>query len=143
MMMIFGLPTSTEDDLVQTFDLIERVYHQITAIKSSSFVLFDGTAFAAHPNHFGLTITGRQELLRIEGRPIHTSRLNFMVRAADGSLMPPPGPLEVSRWMQRRRWLGDLSFQETLCCEHFLLYTSLVTTDMETKPVRPLPRKVA
>ncbi|MBN1359905.1 MAG: radical SAM protein [Sedimentisphaerales bacterium] len=143
MMMIFGLPTSTEEDLNQTLDLIERVYHLVAAIKTSSFVLFDGTYFAQHPERFGLAITGRQQLLRIEDQPVHTSRLDFMVKAADGSLMPPPGPLEVSRWTQRRRWLGELSFLETLGCEHFLLYSTLQKAGSQDRPVRPLPRKAA
>jgi radical SAM superfamily enzyme YgiQ (UPF0313 family) len=143
MMMIFGLPTSTTDDLDQTFDLIERVYHQVAAIKSSSFVLFEGTAFAERPERYGLIVKGRQALLRVEDKTIHTSRLNFMAKATDGSLMPPPGPLEVSRWMQRRRWLGDLSFLETLCCEHFLLYSTLRQANPQGRPVRPMPRKAA
>lgn len=143
MMMIFGLPTSTQEDLEETLDLIERVYHQVAAIKSSSFVLFEGTFFARHPERFGLKVTGRQELLRLEDGKIHSSRLSFMARAADGSQMPPPGPLELSRWMQRRRWLGELSFLETLCCEHFLLYSALPKSDSQDWPVRPLPRKAA
>ncbi len=145
MMMIFGLPTSTADDLEQTFDLIDQVYPSVAAIKSSSFVLFDGTPFARDAARFGLVVKGRQELLRIAGRPVHSSRLNFMTRASDGTLVPPPGPLEVSRWMQRRRWLGELSLLESLCCEHFLLYSAhaAASPDVSRDPVRPLPRKAA
>jgi anaerobic magnesium-protoporphyrin IX monomethyl ester cyclase len=143
MMMIFGLPTSTDEDLDQTFDLIEQVYPWIDAIKSSSFVLFDGTPFARDARRFGMVITGRQEMLRIAGKPVHSSRLNFMSRASDGTLVPPCGPIEVSRWMQRRRWLGELSFAETLCCEHFLLYSSHAKAGNEDRPVRPLPRRAA
>ncbi len=143
MMMIFGLPTSTENDLNQTLDLIERVYPQVAAIKSSSFVLFAGTFFAEHPERFGLKVTQRQELLRIEDKPVHTSRLGFVFRATDGTLMPPPGPLEVARWMQRRRWLGEMSFLESLGCEHFLLYSAFQKSDWQDWPVRPLPRRAA
>ncbi len=145
MMMIFGLPTSTADDLEQTFDLIDQVYPSVAAIKSSSFVLFDGTPFARDAARFGLVVTGRQELLRIAGRPVHSTRLHFMTRASDRTLVPPPGPLEVSRWMQRRRWLGELSLLESLCCEHFLLYSARVASDPDISrdPMRPLPRKAA
>ncbi len=68
-----------------------------------------------------------------------------MTRASDGTLVPPPGPLEVSRWMQRRRWLGELSLLESLCCEHFLLYSAhaAASPDVSRDPVRPLPRKAA
>lgn len=145
MMMIFGLPTSTSDDLEQTFDFIDQVVPCVDAIMSSSFVLFDGTPFARAATRFGLVVTGRQELLRLAGRPVHSSRLSFMTRASDGTLVPPSGPIEVSRWMQRRRWLGALSPLESLCCEHFLLYSTRPKTDPDASrdPVRPLPRKAA
>ncbi len=143
MMMIFGLPTSTGDDLDQTFDMVEQVYTYVDAIKSSSFVLFDGTPFARSPERFGMVVTGRQELLRIADKPIHSSRLNFMAKAADGTRVPPPGPIEVSRWMQRRRWLGEPSFVDSLCCEHFLLYSAQAKADGQDRPIRPLPRRAA
>jgi len=141
--MIFGLPTSTHADLEQTFDLIDQVYHQVAAIKSSSFVLFEGTPFAKHPERFGLAVTGRETLLHVGSAAVHSNRLQFMSKASDGTLMPPPGPLEVSRWTQRRRWLAERSFVDTLCCEHFLLYSSLPKADDEKRPVRPLPRRAA
>lgn len=143
MMMIFGLPTSTSDDLDQTFDMIEQVHPYVDAIKASSFVLFDGTPFAQGPERFGMIVTGRQELLRIAGKPVHSSRLSFMARAADGTRVPPPGPIEVSRWMQRKRWLGEPSFLDSLCCEHFLLYSANGKADSQDRPIRPLPRRAA
>ncbi len=143
MMMIFGLPTSTNDDLEQTFDLIEQVYDQVDSIKSSSFVLFDGTPFAQHPQPFGLVVTGREELLRVGETPVHSSRLKFLAKASDGTLMPPPGALEVSQWMQRERWLGQTGFLDTLCCEHLLLYSSLSNVDDQGRPLRPQPRRAA
>lgn len=143
MMMIFGLPTSTEADLAATFELIDQVYPYVDAIKSSSFTLFDGTPFARSAERFAMTVTGRQELLRIAGLPVHSTRLNFMAKASDGTPLPPSGPIEISRWMQRRRWLGELSFAEALCCEHFLLYSSLGKAENQNRPVRPLPRRAA
>jgi len=122
LMMIFGLPTGADADLAETFDLLERVYRESLDIKASSFVLFEGTDLARSAEELGMVVTGRQRLLEVAGRAVHSTRLMFEVRGDDGVLMEPRGGFEVSRWQQRRRWLGGGQFWETLACEHFLLY---------------------
>jgi hypothetical protein len=121
LMMIFGLPTSTDEDLTQTFDFIERVHDQIDIMTASQFVLFAGTPFAENAAQYGLHILGARELLRAGGRPVHSTRLDFREIGADGSLRPPRGPLEVAAWEKRRAWLKDFSRAERFCCEHSLL----------------------
>ena len=136
-MLIFGLPTSTEEDLNQTFCFIEDIYPQITAITASSFILFEGTSFAQRAQKFDLRITGREELFRIGDNRVHSFRLKFMRQTSSKELFLPSGPEEVSRWKQRRRWLGAVPFFETLCCEHFLIYSSLQRSVPRIAPVDP------
>ncbi|MBN1124327.1 MAG: radical SAM protein [Sedimentisphaerales bacterium] len=138
MMMIFGLPTSTEQDLQQTFDLIEQVYPAVDAITSSSFVLFEGTPLARRADRYNLEIIGREELINIEDRIIHSSRLKYMSRDEGGNLVCPPGPMEVDLWKRRRQWFPEIHGMEKLCCEHFLLYSALRNTDDQQFPTRPI-----
>lgn len=123
-MMLFGLPTSTDEDLEQTFELLEGHYDHIEAMTASSFVLYDGTPFARRPTHYGLEVTGREVLFTAGGVPVHSHRLLYKERRADGSLRPPRGSLEVARWEQRRRWLGEGSILEDVWAEHYLLFVS-------------------
>ncbi|MBN1815958.1 MAG: radical SAM protein [Sedimentisphaerales bacterium] len=138
MMMIFGLPTSAEADLRQTFDLIEQVYPAVDAITSSSFVLFEGTPLARWAKRFGLEIRGREELVNIDGRIVYSSRLKYRIRDGNGNLVSPPGPMEVDLWNRRRRWFPEIHNMEQLCCEHFLLYSALRKTNDQQFPTRPI-----
>ncbi|MGA1876128.1 MAG: B12-binding domain-containing radical SAM protein [bacterium] len=143
MMLIFGLPTSTEGDLQETFRFIEDVYPEVDTFTASSFVLFQGTDFARQARQFHLLITGRQELFRLGEHPVHSTRLTFMQKDSSGSLLPPIGPTEVSRWMQRRSWLGEIPLLETLCCEHFLIYSVLRRAAPQITPTHPVREKAA
>jgi NAD(P)-dependent dehydrogenase (short-subunit alcohol dehydrogenase family) len=143
MMMIFGLPTSTEADLADTFRFLEGAYGCVDAMTASSFALFEDTPFARGASRFGLTVRDRVEELRVDGIPIHSKRLLFAERTADGSLRPPRGPVEVGDWHRRRRWFGDVPFLEGVACEHYLLFVSPRTTGTQVPPVEPPTRKAA
>jgi radical SAM superfamily enzyme YgiQ (UPF0313 family) len=120
-MMLFGLPTSRDEDLEQTFDLLESCYEHIETMTASSFVLYDGTPFGNRPEHYGMEVVGREVLVSPNGRPVHSNRLHYKEKAEDGSLRPARGSLEVARWEQRRRWLGDASLLDDIWAEHYLL----------------------
>ncbi|HCF95826.1 MAG TPA: B12-binding domain-containing radical SAM protein [Verrucomicrobia bacterium] len=139
MMMIFGLPTSTDQDLDETFAFVDDVYPSIAAMTASSFVLFDGTPFARNPSKYDLEITGHQDLLHLPGGHVRTRRLHFHTTASTEAL-PSRGQLEIARWERRRPWLGDPPFAESLPCEHFLLYSCLQLDPSNSTPLSPLPR---
>jgi len=124
LMMIFGLPTSSELDLWQTLRFLEDVHDAVDAVSASSFVLWEGTPFARNPSAYGLRRIGAEEILRVNGAPLRTRRLVHMDVSPDGSLRPPGGPQEVIAWEKRRRWLGAPSFLERLPCEHYLLFAA-------------------
>jgi anaerobic magnesium-protoporphyrin IX monomethyl ester cyclase len=121
-MLIFGLPTSTDEDLQQTLRLIEEIYPLVDALTASSFVLFSGTHFGRNASRYGLQTLGAQELLRAGDRSLRSHRLRFMQRDSAGGLAPPRGPLEVAAWEERRRWLGPLPIFDRLGAEHYLLH---------------------
>jgi len=120
-MMLFGLPGSTDEDLAQTFELLEDVYDGITAMTASAFVLYRATPFGRRPEKYGLQATEQEVLLHVGERPVHSRRLHHLELAADGSPRPPRGAVEVSLWKQRRRWLGEPGLLDKVCAEHFLL----------------------
>lgn len=124
LMMLFGLPTSTDGDLDQTLAFMGDVYDDVDAFTSSSFVLFDGTAFARKAAELGLIVRGRRPLIQVDGMTIHDYRLSFGERAENGPSRPPRGPMEIAAWNQRRRWLGDPQIYESLVAEHYLLYAA-------------------
>lgn len=121
-MMIFGLPTSTDADLEETLAFLERAYGAIDEVTESSFVLFSGTPFARDAERYRLAISGPEILAQIAGQDIRARRLRYQEIASDGSLRPPRGPLEIARWTERRRWLGDPPLSLSLPSEHLLLY---------------------
>ncbi len=122
MMMIFGLPTSTDEDLQATMDLVGDLGPAAGDVTSSRFQLFDRTPFAAQADRWGLRVTGREVLFARNGHTVHTLRLFHQERASDGSWRPPRGSLEIARWQDFRRWTSTASGLENLCCEHTLLY---------------------
>jgi hypothetical protein len=124
MMMLYGLPGSTDAELEETFRHIEEVYDAVDAMTATSLVLFEGAPFARRAKAYGLSVLGAQEEVRVGGIPIRSTRLDFQESADDGTLRPPRGPVEAAAWHRRRRWLGDVPFLESLSCEHYLLYVS-------------------
>jgi radical SAM superfamily enzyme YgiQ (UPF0313 family) len=124
LMMIFGLPTGTDEDLLATFGFVEDVHDATHAMTASTFTLWEGTHFARNAARYGLAPEGRGVLLRVRGVPIHEFRVDFREVAGDGSLRPPRGPHEVGSWMARKRWLGSFGFLENTPTEHFLLFAS-------------------
>ncbi|MBE0616729.1 MAG: radical SAM protein, partial [Proteobacteria bacterium] len=125
-MMIYGLPTSGDEDLRQTFGFLERVYPTVDAMTASAFALFENTPFARSAPRFGLAVTGLQEEVRVGSHPVRSRRFGFREQAADGSLRPPRGAVEVGEWQRRRQWLGDVPFLERVACEHYLLHVAPV-----------------
>jgi radical SAM superfamily enzyme YgiQ (UPF0313 family) len=123
-MLIFGLPTSSEKDLADTFGFLERIYDSADALTASAFVLFDGTHFARNARRYNLHVTSSHELLRVDGLAVRSGRLKFREIASDGSLRTPRGNMEVSEWTRHRRWLGDIPLLEQLPSEHYLLHVS-------------------
>ncbi len=124
MMMIFGLPTSRDEDLQATFQFIESVYDDVEAMTACPFQLYAGTPFARRAAALGLMVDEQPTLLRVGSRPVRSRQLLFRERARDGGQRPPRGPLEAAQWKQRRRWLGEVPFLETVLCEHYLLHVA-------------------
>lgn len=124
LMLIFGLPSSTDEDLAETLDFIGRVYPTVDAISGGAFVLFAGTPFARQALRHGLHILGAQPLLQGPAGLLSSTRLSFKEISTDGSLRPSRGAQEVDSWRQRRAWLAAPHFVESLCAEHYLLYVS-------------------
>jgi anaerobic magnesium-protoporphyrin IX monomethyl ester cyclase len=123
-MLIFGLPTSTDDDIELTLDLLGEVHDQVDAFTKSSFALFDHTEFARRAPELGLAVTGRRTLLTVLGRTVHSFRLDFMERGVAGDMRPSRSGLEIARFQSRRRWLGEARIYEQLVAEHYLLYAA-------------------
>ena len=123
-MLVFGLPTSTDDDIESTLDLLGEVHDQVDAFTKSSFALFDHTEFARRAPELGLAVSGRRPLLTVLGRTVHSFRLDFMERGATGDLRPSRSGLEIARFQSRRRWLGEARVYEQLVAEHYLLYAA-------------------
>jgi radical SAM superfamily enzyme YgiQ (UPF0313 family) len=124
LMMIYGLPAGTDADLRETFDFIDAVAPSVDAFTSSAFTLFEGTEFARTAGAVGLVVKGRELLFRASGVDVRSTRLSFMEKGEDGSARPPRGPIEVSRWRERRRWIGDDSILEVMAAEHYLLWAA-------------------
>lgn len=122
-MMIYGLPTSTDGDLEETFAFLERVYPLVDAMTASPFALFANSPFGEEPGRWSLLAGEPQVELTVDGAPIHSRRLGFSEIGQGGEPRPPRGEMEAARWTARRRWLGEPPFLEGLPCEHYLLYS--------------------
>jgi hypothetical protein len=122
LMLIFGLPTSREDDLNATINLLDDLDEAVDAVTNSNFQLFDRTAFAAQAKMFGINVTGRERLLSCKNGSLYSNRLFYQEKSSDGTMRPPPGPLEIERVERRRLWMGQPSIFDDICCEHYLLY---------------------
>jgi radical SAM superfamily enzyme YgiQ (UPF0313 family) len=115
-MMIFGLPTSTDEDLQQTFAFMDSAASSIDAMTESEFTLYKHTPFANQAGTFGLKITGEEVLCRINGYPIHSHRLYCQSRVDPAR--------EVAQWRRRKPWLFPPRLYEKLNAEHYLLYAA-------------------
>lgn len=124
MMLIFGLPTSREEDLQATCDLISDLGENVGSVTSSRFQLFARTPFAVQPERWGLHIAGREVLFTRAGQDVHSLRLYHREIASDGSFRPPQGSLEIAHWEKFRQWSGVRSALDDLCCEHTMLYAA-------------------
>ena len=123
-LMIFGLPTSTDEDLDLTLDFLSRTYPSFSGLTASAFALFEKTYFARNAERFGMHIQGRTPLIHSSGRDVCSFRLTFKEIASDSSLRTPRGAVEVARWQRFRKWLGDPPLLEQLPTEHYLIHVS-------------------
>jgi anaerobic magnesium-protoporphyrin IX monomethyl ester cyclase len=124
LMMIFGMPTSCDEDLEATLDFLDDVADGCDDVTNSSFQLFAGTPFGEHPEEYHLTVTGQDVMFMANGTHVHSARLYHSELAADGSERPARGSMELDRWRRRRKMSGWNSRVEGLCCEHYLLYAA-------------------
>jgi radical SAM superfamily enzyme YgiQ (UPF0313 family) len=124
LMMIFGLPTSTDEDLDATLRFLEECLPHVDAITASRFVLFAGTAFAERAAELGLEGLAPRVLFTRDGRSVCSTRLDFHEAGSDGTPRPPRGALEVAAWERRLGWLGGLPLLNALPAEHYLLHAS-------------------
>jgi len=124
LMMIFGLPTSSDEDLAHTFEFVERLSCEIHEMKESVFCLMKNTGFAKNARSYGLKITGAQELFQSGGRRVHSFKLDFREIGADGSTRPPRGPMELGIWEKRKKWIFEDSPLRLMSAEHSLLAVS-------------------
>lgn len=138
LMMIFGLPGSTQACLDETFEFIDSVYPHIDAMTNSSFVLFENTPFGRKPERYGLIPLRNQTLVEIDGQPIRSFRLDFKREGEHGEWPSPLANEEVDKWRRRRAWMGGELFMETLGAEHYLLYAAGKAKDQST-PIKPSP----
>ncbi|MCF8090887.1 MAG: radical SAM protein [Desulfotignum sp.] len=123
-LMIFGLPTSTDQDLDQTLAFLSDAYDSLDGLTASAFVLFDNTHFARNAYRYGMHIDGPGILINSGSSAVRSTRLKFRELASSGSLRLPRGALEVSRWQRYRRWLGEVPLLEQLPPEHWLIHVS-------------------
>ncbi len=128
LMMIFGLPTSTDEDLHATLDLIGDLAASAGAVTSSRFQLFDRTPFSMRPENYGLRISDQEIVFSRSGHHVHSLRLFHQERATDGSWRPSRGNIEIAEWEKLRRWTGLDSELDALYAEHLFLYTAQRTT---------------
>lgn len=124
LMMIFGLPTSRDEDLEATLRFLEECLPHVDAITASRFVLFAGSAFAARAAELGLEGLAPRVLFARDGRSVCSTRLDYRETGSDGTPRPPRGALEVAAWERRLGWLGGLPFLNALPAEHYLLHAS-------------------
>ena len=123
-MLIFGLPTGRDEDFDATMDLMDDLVDSVDAVTTSSFQLYDKTAFAAQAKTFGLEITGREILFSSEYGTVHSNKLIYREKEKNGTSRPPRGPLEIDKLERRSRWNKQYSTFQPLACEHYLLYAS-------------------
>ncbi|MFI4911378.1 MAG: radical SAM protein [Sedimentisphaeraceae bacterium JB056] len=133
-MMIYGLPTSNDIDLEQTFDMIDDVLDYCDDFTASSFKLFDQTPFASQAAKYDIKITEQEVIFTRKGVDVHSMRLIFKEKAADCTYRTPRGPYEADKWRRRKKMMGLNSVFTDLCCEHYLLYANQMHSIINNKP---------
>ena len=134
LMMIFGLPLGTEQDFNATIDFLDELAEYSDDITSSSFQLFDKTAFANQASTYGLKIRDKEVLFTSPNGALHSLRYFFHEVASDGSTRPPKGSIEVNKFKITKEISGWKTIYENLCCEHYLLYASYFSRKDIFKP---------
>ncbi len=124
LMLIFGLPTATEEDFDTTSRMLDDLGDSIDAVTNSCFQLFDKTGFASQATNFGLKIIGREKLFSSEHGSAHSHRLIYRETAGDGTTRPPRGQLELNQQLRRRLWNSQNPLLHNIACEHYLLYAA-------------------
>jgi radical SAM superfamily enzyme YgiQ (UPF0313 family) len=137
-LMIFGLPTSTDADMDQTLAFLSDVYEDLAGLTASAFVLFDKTHFARNAGRYGLKIDGPVDLFHSSHTAVKSGRLKFREQAEDGSYRAPKGAVEVARWQQYRRWLGEVTLKEQLPPEHVLIHVTSALTSPSMSDITPV-----
>ncbi len=122
LMMIFGAPGSDKTCLNETFSFLDQAWNYIDGMTSSAFVLFDHTDFSRRSAKYGLEILGGNQILDLEGLPIHDMKLRFRREFESGRQESPLAAHEIDIWEHRKVWLPELPFHGRLCCEHYLIY---------------------
>ena len=129
LMMIFGAPGSDESALDETFQFLDKAWPYIDGMTASAFVLFEQTDFGRRPEKYGLEIIGNNQILDVDGLPIHDMKLKFRRDFEPGCVESPLAALEVAAWDRRKLWLPELPFHGRLCCEHYLLYADALMAE--------------
>lgn len=124
LLLIFGLPTSTDADLDQTLRLIEQLHPLTDSLTASQFVLFHRTPLARRPARFQLQVVGTKHVLKVGQQLVRSTRLIHRDLDGQGEVLPNRGEVELRAWEQRCRWLGQLPFVDELCAEHYLLFVA-------------------
>ena len=124
LMMIFGLPTSNDTDLYETFDFLENVSDFTDSMTESTFLLYEETAFSKSPSKYNLHIVSNQDICRINNKPIRSLKLDHKEMAEDGTMRSPRGVFENEVWQSRKKWIYQPRIFDNLCVEHYLLYAS-------------------
>jgi len=135
LMLIFGLPTSTDEDFDATANLLDDLVDLVDDEKHSSFQLFDKTAFASQAKTFALKIAGREILFSTEHGVVHSNRLFYQEQDGYGTARPPRGPLEIARLERRKLWNKEQSIFQYLWCEHYLLYAAHLKSVVSDEPM--------
>ncbi len=144
-MMIFGLPGSDDASFQETLDTAAEVSDLVDAFTSSSFQLFEGTAFFRRAETFGLIPEARETLFAVLGNAVHSYRRGYSLRDGQGKRCLPRAANEVAKWKQWQLFVrGGETFFETLPAEHYLLYAvhrrdGEFTLLNPTSPVSPRP----
>lgn len=122
LMMIFGLPTSGDEDMRATLDFLDDMGPFVDDATCSSFQLWEKTGFANQAGAYGLKIVERERFVVCPEGPIHSLRLAFKEKGQDGNYRPGRGGGEAAQWQRRKKMAGWDSIYDGLCCEHYLLY---------------------
>jgi hypothetical protein len=118
LMMIFGLPTSTQKDLADTLSFLEETYAFSHAMTTSSYVLYQDTWFGRNAASCSLDVLGNEMLFSVKGKEVHSKKILNRQKYPEINL---GGPEEIRQWERLRPWLGGERFAEKLVTEHYLL----------------------